>query len=177
MIKLRHTLLCALMLSGAFLSITSCSDDDDDKNTVNPGNIPDSYIEALQKAVPGVDLKSVSWERKGTYRVAEFTKNMVDYDVWFTESSTWAMTEKDYGQDLFMVPDNDVLDAFGKSQFSNWKLDDISHYKRPTDEFYVIEVEYAGQNDTDLFYATDGTLLKIAAADGAPEITPASVIP
>ncbi|MDE6564036.1 MAG: PepSY-like domain-containing protein [Muribaculaceae bacterium] len=163
----------ASIAAAAVISIplAACSDDDDDK-TVD--QVPEAFVEALKKVEP--DAQNVKWETAGSYRVAEFTKNMVDYDVWFGTDAAWAMTEKDYGKDFFLVPDNAVNEAFAKGEYSSWTVDDIVYYQQTTDEFYVIEVETAGQPDMDLFYTTEGEMFKAIPSDGAPEILPTTVV-
>ena len=53
---------------------------------------------------------------------------------------------------------------------------DISYYKQTTDEFYVIEVETAGQPDMDLFYTTGGEMIKAIPSASVPDILPTTVI-
>jgi hypothetical protein len=51
-------------------------------------------------------------------------------------------------------------------------VDDIDKYERPKDVFYLIEVETKGEKDRDLFYASDGTLLKDEADRENNEVKP-----
>lgn len=159
-----------MMFGMAFLQ--SCSDDDDDD--VVESAVPEKYTSALKEAYP--DVKSPNWEIKGSYYVAEFTKNMVDYDVWFDSSAAISMTEQDYGKDLFLVMDNSVSAAFAQGEYGTWTIDDISHYTRTSDEFYVFEVEKAGQPDMNLYYNTDGELVNAIQSSQAPDITPTTTL-
>ena len=122
----------AVAIAMMAVSLPACSDDDDN-NGIN--NVPEAFVNALKKVEP--DAKDVKWETEGAYRVAEFKKNMVDYDVWF---------------------------------------DAIIYYKQTTDEFYVIEVETAGQPDMDLFYTTGGEMIKAIPSASVPDILPTTVI-
>ena len=63
-----------------------------------------------------------------------------------------------------------------KANNSSWTVDDIVYYQQTTDEFYVIEVETAGQPDMDLFYTTEGEMFKAIPSDSAPEILPTTVV-
>lgn len=170
--RIKTIFALALVLSVSAGVLQSCSDDDDNKNANAP--VPAAFVQALKQIEP--DAKNVKWETEGAYRVAEFDKNGVGYDIWFDAKATWAMTEKDFGRDFFLVPDNAVNAAFAKGEYGTWTVDDISYYKQTTDEFYVIEVETAGQPDMDLFYTTDGTMIKAVPSATAPDILPGTVV-
>ena len=86
------------------------------------------------------------------------------------------MTELDYGKDLFLVPDNAVSAAFPKSEYGTWQIDDITHYIQLDNEFYVFEVEKAGQPDMDVYFSVSGEMLKAVKSDGNPDIRPDTVI-
>ncbi len=169
--KIKAIFASAAAVALIAFSLPACSDDDDDKSV---DQVPEAFVEALKKVEP--EAKNVKWETAGSYRVAEFTKNMVGHDVWFDTEAAWAMTEKDFGKDFFLVPDNAVNEAFAKGEYSSWTVDDIVYFRQTTDEFYVIEVETAGQPDMDLFYTTDGEMFKAIPSASAPEILPTTVV-
>ncbi len=155
-------------------NITACSDDDDNnKPAVNP-NIPEAVAQAFKDKYPDVDQSKVQWETKGIYTVAEFKTldNQNDVEAWFTKAGEWKMTENDYGKDLFMIP-TVINEAFVKSEYGTWQIDDISYYEYPTESsnFYLIEVEKTGQPDTQLYFKTDGTTIK-TTTDTNVDITP-----
>lgn len=170
--RIKTILALALAVSVSAGVFQSCSDDDDDKNAGAP--VPAAFIQALKQIEP--DAKNVKWETEGVYRVAEFDKNGVEFNVWFDAKAAWAMTEKDFGRDFFLVPDNAVSTAFAKGEYGMWTVDDISYYKQLTDEFYIIEVETAGQPDMDLFYTVDGTMIKDIPSAASPDILPGTVV-
>jgi hypothetical protein len=95
----------------------------------------------------------------------------MDTHVWYTSNGDWQMTEYDLGVNLSALPQA-VQDAFQSGQYSTWRVDDIDKYERPQDVFYLIEVETKGENDRDLFYASDGTLLKDEADRENNEVKP-----
>lgn len=169
--KIKTIFASALAMALMAVSLPACSDDDDNNGIKN---IPEVYVNALKKVEP--EAKNVKWEMEGIYRVAEFDKNRVGYDVWFDGNATWVMTEKDYGKDFFLVPHNAVNEAFAKGQYGSWTVDDISYYQQLTDEFYVIEVETSGQPDMDLFYTPSGELFKVIPSENAPDILPNTVV-
>ena len=84
------------------------------------------------------------------------------------------MTETDYGKDLFYLP-SVVEKSFSEGEYGTWIVDDIDFYERTDKDFYLIEVEKAGQRDMDLYYSPDGVLIK-AVPDSDVEITPDTVI-
>lgn len=166
--KKLYSLLAILATAAMALGFASCGgDDDDDSGVMAP---PEAFEDALVKLYP--QARGVKWEKNGPYIVAEFQQDMADYDVWFEQSASWAMTEIDYGKNLSAVPDKAVTDAFKSGDYSSWMVDDVSCYKQKTREFYVIEVEAPQQIETDLYYATDGTLIKAVPDDQNTDIYP-----
>ena len=91
--------------------------------------------------------------------MAEFRDNGLDMEAWYDSDAIWCMTETDLRTDLNELPGL-VKNAFETSEYMDWRVDDIDKYERPSGIFYLIEVEKSGQQDRDLFYDEDGTLLK-----------------
>lgn len=152
------------LLSLAALSLaafTSCSDDDN-KGTEN--EIPEAYTEALTAKYP--DATNVKWEIKGNYYVAEFDKPMQEYDVWFGSGATWAMTEVDYGHNLFFIPGT-VSQAYAESEYGMGNtVADVHKYERTADTVYLIEVELASDNsDVYMYINEDGTIVKTTTTE------------
>lgn len=150
--------LCSVVI------LSACSDDDD-----NLSNVPASVQTALEAKYPAVS--NVEWEKKSGYYVAEFRNNGVETEVWFDSSAVWCMTETDLRTNLTELPGL-VQTAFQTGQYADWTVDDIDKYERPDRIFYLIEVEKAGQQDRDLFYAEDGTLLKDEVDTTNDEVLP-----
>lgn len=169
--KFFYLLLAAVTTMG-FAS--SCSDDDD--NDIPSDNIPEAVTKAFRQQYP--DAKNVEWSQNGKYYVADFDEatRFTDIDAWYTAAGEWAMSENDYGKDLFLIPAA-VNAGFNKTDYRTWTVDDIDYYEFPaaTRDFYVIEVETAGQPDTDLYFRPDGTLVK-AVTNDTSVITPDTVI-
>jgi len=164
--KKLYSLLAIFAVAAMALGFASCGDDDDDDVKAPP----QAFETALNKLYP--QAKGVKWEKKGPYIVADFKQDMADYDVWFEQSASWAMTEIDYGKNLAAVPDKAVTDAFKAGDYSSWMVDDVSYYKQKTREFYIIEVEAPQQVETDLYYATDGTFIKAVPDNQDVDIYP-----
>lgn len=169
-LKLYYLLIAVLGL------VTFAGCNDDDENLAPRPNAPEAVLNAFNAKYP--DAKDVKWETKGAYYVADFktTASLVEIDAWYKADGTWAMTESDYGKDLFMVP-TAINQAFNASQYATWTIDDISYYEYPdaTKSFYLIEVEKVGQTDMQLYFKPDGTSIKNVADNGV-DITPDTVI-
>lgn len=154
--KLKFLLLAVILGS---LSLFACSDDDD--------YTPDQTVkEAFEAKFP--DATRVSWEKKGTYRVAEFRLNNQETHAWFDISGEWYMTETEL-KTLSALPAK-VQEAFRQSEYADWKVDDVDKVERPESEpVYIIEVEQ-GKQDIDLYYSEEGILIKtVADGDFRPE--------
>lgn len=167
---MKAKLLMISMVALAAAAFTACDSDDDNEVT----NINPAFTTALQTKYPETKNLKVEWENKGNYKVAEYTYQLKDIDVWFNAQAQWVMTGTDLGKDLFMIADNGVNEAFANSPYSTWTLDDIDFYERQSDSFYTIEVEQGNQEAT-LFYNRQGNLLQIVNGD-IPDITPDYVI-
>ena len=142
----------AVVLAGA-MAFTSCEKDDD----LHLSDVPAAVLDSFDAKYPNVSR--AEWEKKGGYIVADFWQDGMDTHVWYSSNGDWQMTEYDLGVNLSALPQA-VQDAFQSGQYSTWRVDDIDKYERPKDVFYLIEVETKGEKDRDLFYASDGTLLK-----------------
>ena len=166
--KIKSMLAALIMLTGLSFGFVACDDDNDNVK------VPSEFETALKQQYP--DAQNVEWERKGKYRVAEFVKNAVEYDIWYDQSAKCVMTELDYGKNVFLVPDNAVSAAFAESEYGTWQIDDIKHYKQLNNEFYIFEVEKQGEQDMDVYYNTSGQQLKAIPSDVAPDIRPDTTI-
>lgn len=166
---MKHFSIFALGLA-AMLGFASCSDDNDD---VDIKDVPQAYKAALAEKFP--DAVNVKWEKNGQYYVADFSKPQTEYDVWFAPEAKWAMTEADYGKNLFMLPP-EVEEAFSKGEYGfEHTVEDVEMYERTDLTFYVIEVEpVSGDADIHIFYNPDGTVIKTVTGDVS--ITPDTVL-
>ena len=115
---MKKNLLLLFIAVCGFMAFQSCSDDDDDDR----GQVPEEFVTALKNKFP--EATGVKWEHKSDYRVAEFKKDLTEIDVWFNPKAEWAMTDTDYGKNLFLLP-AEIGKAFAESQFADWTVDDI----------------------------------------------------
>lgn len=169
--------LFTLLLAVAGLTtFTSCSDDDDD-NKVPVSGVTTEVMQSFKAKYPNVDVnKDVKWETKGQYTVAEFTQaaGQIELDAWFnTKTGEWAMTEQDFGEDLFLVP-AELNAKYYQTEYSTWNIDDMKLYNYPdsTKDRYVFEVNKTGQQDMLLYFTANTYELVKAVVDNDPVVTP-----
>ena len=142
-----------LFLFCSVVMLSACDHDDD----LPSSKVPETVKSAFEAKFPAV--VKAEWEKKSGYYVAEFRDNGLDMEAWYDSDAIWCMTETDLHTDLNELPGL-VKNAFETSEYMDWRVDDIDKYERPSGVFYLIEVEKSGQQDRDLFYDEDGTLLK-----------------
>lgn len=154
--KLKFLLLAVILGS---LSLFACSDDDD--------YTPDQTVkDAFEAKYP--TATRVSWEKKGNYRVAEFWLNNQETHAWFDNSGEWYMSKTEL-KTINALPAK-VQEEFRKSEYADWKVDDVDYVERPGSEpVYIIEVEQ-GKQEIDLYYSQEGILIKtVVDDDSEPE--------
>lgn len=143
----------ALAICG-MLAFSSCDDDDNNYQ-------PDTTVtKSFDTKYPNADR--VKWENKNGYQVADFHEGKNDAEAWFDNNGNWLLTktEIDYGQ----LPEA-VRGSLEKGEYSEWRRTDIDKVERfNTATVYVIEVEQ-GNQEIDLYYAEDGTLIKFVIDD------------
>ena len=142
-----------LFLFCSVVMLSACDHDND----LPSSKVPETVKSAFEAKFPAV--VKAEWEKKSGYYVAEFRDNGLDMEAWYDSDAIWCMTETDLRTDLNELPGL-VKNAFETSEYMDWRVDDIDKYERPSGVFYLIEVEKSGQQDRDLFYDEDGTLLK-----------------
>lgn len=143
----------ALAICG-MLAFSSCDDDD---NNYQPET---TITKSFDTKYPNADR--VKWESKHGYEVADFHEGKNDAEAWFDKNGNWLLTktEIDYGQ----LPQL-VRESLEKGEYGEWRRKDIDKVERfNTATVYVIEVEQ-GNQEIDLYYAEDGTLIKFVIDD------------
>ncbi len=146
--------LTMMLVSGSVIGFASCDDDDD-------MNVPESFKKALLAKYPNANR--VEWEQKGAYKVADFVDAGMDLDVWFDRDARWVMTETDYSTAQYGSVPAAVAGAFNASEYSSWKVDDISMYERVDATFYVYDLEKKGEADMDMYILPTGEIAKVVA--------------
>ncbi len=156
-------------LFGALMGLvvlTSCDNDDDD---IRVSDVPNAVMNTFEAKFPNVSR--AEWENKQGYYVADFWQEGMETHVWIDQKAEWKMTELDFGVNLQLLPEA-VRSAFQTGQYGSWRVDDIDKYERTDRTFYLIEVETKGQQDRDLFFGEDGTLLKDEVDRENNDVTP-----
>lgn len=166
--KTRLFAWCVVLMGS--VALASCSDDDDD---IRVSDVPKEVLNTLQVKFPNVSR--AEWESKRGYYVADFWQEGIETHVWIDSKADWKMTELDFGTNLGLLPDA-VQSAFLNGQYANWRVDDIDKYERTDGTFYLIEIETKGEQDRDLFFAPDGSILKDEVDRENNEVTPSTVL-
>lgn len=148
------------------VTFTGCDNDDDD---IRVSDVPNAVMNTFEAKFPNVSR--AEWENKLGYYVADFWQEGLETHVWIDSKAEWKMTELDFGVNLQLLPEA-VRNAFQGGQYGNWRVDDIDKYERADRTFYLIEVETGGQQDRDLFFGEDGTLLKDEVDRENNDVTP-----
>lgn len=172
--KLGFAAIAALFGIFSVTSLSSCSKDDENSEP-SDGQVPTAVAQSFKSMFP--NAQNVEWEKNGSYYIAEFNKIVSeDYDVWFKASdASWAMTQIDYGKNLFMIPAS-LNASFEQTEYATWTIDNISLYERPDASFYIFEVEKTGNPDMAVIYTKAGQYVNAVAESVLGDITPTTVI-
>lgn len=143
--------LCVVAL--AILLFASCSKNDDIKdNNIAKTNFERMYPQAT----------AITWSNQENHAVAKFSYNMRKSKAWYDASGSWRLTETEIP--LSAIP-SAIKQAYDASQYANWRIEEVDYIERYGNEpFYVLEVEL-GDQEYDLYYLADGTLVKAFADD------------
>lgn len=143
-----------LLLSTLFLAC-------DKKDNNDSIQVSAEFSNALKTLYP--DATHIEWEKKGQYTVADFRLDNTEYSVWFSANAEWLLAESDINYASLPAL---VQTAFKNGEYATWKIDDTDLVERPQREkLYRIEAE-KGEQEVDLFYLADGTLVKKLTGSG-----------
>jgi len=160
--KTKLSILALLTCSVFFFG--SCGDDDN----YTPEDI---FVNAFNSKYPNAG--KVEWETKAGYKVADFFIDSKEAEAWFDIDGSWVMTETDL---TFAELPAEVQSSFKASNYASWHIDDVDKLERSnTEVVYVIEAEQ-GNEEFDLYYSADGTLIKAINDNGNSSHQP-TVIP
>lgn len=157
--------LCMGLVGMLFMN--SCDDNDDDDIRVS--DVPQAVMTTFENMFANVS--NVEWDKNRGYYVAEFWYSNAITEAWFDPKGDWCMTETDLGKSITILPEA-VQTAFNASKYATWRVDDLDKYERPTDTFYLIEVETNGQRNRNLYFAPDGRLVKNEVERDGDDVTP-----
>ncbi len=159
-----------LFLFLALAALAGCGDDDG----YNPANW--KVVEAFNTKYP--NATNTQWNGQLGFAVATFqdpqqNNELYDSEAWFGLTGIWYMTVSDIPYSA--LPEA-VKSAFSASEFAEWLIEDVEKVERSSAAtLYVIEVESRGgapEQEWDLYYAEDGTLVKSVPSDGPPAYSP-----
>ena len=160
--------LCLILLTGSFVLMTSCNDNDDLHSNPVPENIPEKVILEFNAKYP--NATNVTWSTKDTYAVANFYLASTrtgghepNNTAWFNMAGHWNMTETEISYQ--QLPEA-VKTAFEASPYASWRMDnEIAKLQRSdnNETLYIIEVSQKEGNvetEVDLYYTEEGILVK-----------------
>ena len=160
--------LCHILLTGSFVLMTSCNDNDDLHSNPVPENIPEKVILEFNAKYP--NATNVTWSTKDTYAVANFYLASTrtgghepNNTAWFNMAGHWNMTETEISYQ--QLPEA-VKTAFEASPYASWRMDnEIDKLQRSNNNetLYIIEVSQKEGNvetEVDLYYTEEGILVK-----------------
>lgn len=160
--------LCHILLTGSFVLMTSCNDNDDLHSNPVPENIPEKVILEFNAKYP--NATNVTWSTKDTYAVANFYLASTrtgghepNNTAWFNMAGHWNMTETEISYQ--QLPEA-VKTAFEASPYASWRIDnEIDKLQRSdnNETLYIIEVSQKEGNvetEVDLYYTEEGILVK-----------------
>lgn len=147
-------LLIALLTVATF-AFASC--DKDDNHTPNA-----TITNAFKAKYPNAG--KTEWEMKKNYHVAEFRQNGMEVEAWFDSNGEWLMTETDI---KFTNLPEAIQNSYNAGEYKNgWRVEDVDKIEKTgMATVFIIEVE-KGEQEMDLYYAEDGTLIKAVADNG-----------
>ena len=160
--------LCHILLTGSFVLMTSCNDNDDLHSNPVPENIPEKVILEFNAKYP--NATNVTWSTKDTYAVANFylpstrtESHEPNNTAWFNMAGHWNMTETEISYQ--QLPEA-VKTAFEASPYASWRIDnEIDKLQRSdnNETLYIIEASQKEGNvetEVDLYYTEEGILVK-----------------
>lgn len=157
-----------LAVCGLFVG-TACDDDNDDKRYT-----PDSAItKAFAEKYP--DAQRISWETKHGYEVADFYLGNQDTEAWFDNQGNWIFTETEIP--LSIVPAA-IREDIAAGPYAQWRIkNEVDKVERPdAPTLYILEVE-KGEQEMDLYYTENGTLIKEVPDDDNTNSYQPTVVP
>lgn len=115
---------------------------------VKEKNVPQAVVEAFKRKYPESFVYEWEWIKKEKLYEAEFMFKGNKHEAFFTKEGEWNRTEKEIAmKDLPQA----VQDAFYKSEYSKWKIDDVKEIASDHKGLiYNIEVE-SGRKEIELY--------------------------
>ena len=140
--------LFTLLLLAVPLTFVSCSDDDDDNNF---SFVTEAVHNAFQNLYPQV--QPYDWEIEGTYIKAEFYKDTVHAEAYFTPEGTWVRTETDIRGTL-----PEAVTTYLTTNYPDYTVDEVDWVETPNGNYYEVELEKPGTPDVRVNVKEDGTV-------------------
>src|ERR1700677_3541312 len=129
-------------------------------------NLPTAVSSAFSRKYPAAKMNN--WTARTNGYVINFTSGNISSSAYYSTDGTWLRTDTKLSgkRDL---PEA-VRDGLAKSQFSKYFVDKMEKVRQPDLTLYLIQVDYGGNIDWDLYetfsnlyilyFSPDGKLLK-----------------
>ena len=140
--------LFTLLLLAVPLTFVSCSDDDD-HNKFN--FVTEAVHNAFQNLYPQV--QPYDWEIEGTYIKAEFYKDNVHAEAYFTPEVPWVRTETYFRGTL-----PEAVTTYLTTNYPDYTVDEVDWVETPNGNYYEVELEKPGTPDVRVNVKEDGTV-------------------
>ncbi len=102
------------------------------------------------------NAQRVEWEFEHGYYNVDFRHEGYEKEAWFSSSGEWIMTKTEFGRNIPAI----IADALNKTEYKNWKVDDVDYIEqREKEPFYIVEVE-KGEIERYLWFSAAGELLE-----------------
>lgn len=152
------------LVAAVAVGLSACNTSGEDVPTME-------QLTAQLKAKYG-QVRQVSFNKQGDYTVATFSIDTVQSQAWFAGTAQrWALTEIDLP---FAQLPTAVRTAFDTSPYGSWRVDDVDRIDREgVAVMYIIEVEQ-GNEEVELYYSEDGTLIKLRTQVANTPVPPAN---
>lgn len=119
--------------------------------------MPDSAVKAaFETYFP--DASGEYWISKTGYSVVKFFHKGTHKLAWFSEQGVLEQVETDIP--VHQLPEV-IKQLIAASEYANWKIDDVDLVEgNGMEPVYIVEME-SGEQEVDLYFAEDGTLIKV----------------
>jgi len=132
--------------------VKAVPDDSNDPSHYIPGDISSSISAFIESKYPGAKIIEIEKEKNAIE--VDIRDQGVHRELFFTLTGEWQYTKTEVTSAA--VPEK-VMEAFRKSRYANYRIDDIDFYNTPDTDFYIFELD-SEPNDIRLKIFTDGMI-------------------
>ena len=145
-------ILLLMFMGMAFMALAKCNECNDDGNFPQK-SVPEAIRKAFEKKFPEQMAK---WEADDGLVKAEFWKNSLEMEVWFTWEGEWVRTEREVS--VYNLPE--PVKTTIKSKFPDYRIGAPRWVETPQDSFYEMEIKRRGAPDIYVKISKNGGILQ-----------------